>query len=152
MADQAADTDLVSDYEALSLFLAKYSVLNLLLACMQFRIQEYYIHTSRHRKATIRSKWTFFCVCPYECNDPEWGTAYKQSTKTGLIQNISQGREKESFIMFSFWGNGFPSKIRSFARWQECILAQLRRNVLEISEVSFLLSHASLHMLDFVYF
>ena len=101
----------------LSLFLAKYSVLNLflLLVRVQFPIQEHYIHMSRHRKATIRSEWTFFCLCSYECNDTEWENAYKQATKTGLIQNISLGREKESFIMFSFWGNQMdsPPKLRA---------------------------------------
>ena len=79
---------------------------------MQFPIQDHYIHTSKHRKATISSKWTFFCVCLYVCNDTEWETAYEQTPKTGLKQNISQGRESESFIMFSFWGDpmDFPFK------------------------------------------
>ena len=58
---------------SLFLFLVKYSVWNLLveLAHMQFPMQDHYIHTSRHRKATIRSKWTFFCgssfITVYEC-------------------------------------------------------------------------------------
>ena len=47
------------------------------------------------RKATIRSEWTFFCLCSYEYNGPELETTYEQATKTGLIQNISPGREKE---------------------------------------------------------
>ena len=47
------------------------------LAHMQFSIQSHYIHMSRYRKATIRSKWTLFCVCLYVCNDPEWETLYK---------------------------------------------------------------------------
>ena len=55
---------------------------------------------SRHRKATVRSKWTLFCVCLYVCNDLEWETAYEQATKKGFQQNSSQGRERESFIMF----------------------------------------------------
>ena len=62
---------------------------------MQFPIQDHYIHMRRHRKPTIRSKWTHFCVCSYICNNPEWETAYEQAPKTGLKQNISQGRERE---------------------------------------------------------
>ena len=62
---------------------------------MQFPILDHYIHMRRHRKATIRSKWTIFCVCLYVCNDTEWETAYEQAPKTGLKQNISQGRERE---------------------------------------------------------
>ena len=31
----------------------------------------------------------------YVCNDPEWETVYEQVPKTGLKQNISQGRERE---------------------------------------------------------
>ena len=56
---------------SLSLSLVKYSVLNLflVLAHMQFPILDHYMHTSRHRKATIRSKWTFYCVCSYVCNE-----------------------------------------------------------------------------------
>ena len=81
-------------WSSLSLFLVKYSVF--LLVCLQFPIQDHYIHTSRHWKATIRSRWTFFCVCLYECNDPEWETACEQAKKkTGLIQNISLGTEKD---------------------------------------------------------
>ena len=77
-----------------------------MLAHIQFPILDHYIRVSRHRKDTIRSKWTFFCVCSYECNDPEWETAYEQASKTGLKQDILEGREREreieSFIMFSF--------------------------------------------------
>ena len=62
---------------------------------MQFPIQDHYIHTSRHSKATIRSKWTLFCVCSYVCNNLEWETAYEQAPKKGFQQNISQGRERE---------------------------------------------------------
>ena len=62
---------------------------------MQFPIQDHHIHMSRQRKATIRSKWTLFCVCSYVCNDLEWETAYKQAPKQGFQQNISQGRERE---------------------------------------------------------
>ena len=73
---------------------------------------------SGHIKATIRSKWTFFCVCSYGYNDPELENAYKQATKTGLIQNISLETEKERFIMFSFWGNkmDYPPKLRALHR------------------------------------
>ena len=35
-----------------------------------------------------------FCLCLHECNDPELETVYEQAPKTGLIQNISVGREK----------------------------------------------------------
>ena len=62
---------------------------------MQFSILDHYIHTSRHRKVTIRSKWTLSCVCLYVCNDPEWETAYGQAPKNGFQQHISQGRERE---------------------------------------------------------
>ena len=63
---------------------------------MQFPIQDHYIHMSRHRKATIRSEWTLFCVCLYVCNDLEWETANEQAPKEkGFQQNISQGREIE---------------------------------------------------------
>ena len=44
------------------------------LARMQFPLQDHYIHTSRHRKAIIKSKWTLFCVCSYVCYDLEWET------------------------------------------------------------------------------
>ena len=82
---------------SLFLFLVKYSVGNkfLELAHMQFPIQDHYIHTSRHRKDTIRSKWTLFCVCSYVCNALEWETACEQAPKKGFQQNISQGRERE---------------------------------------------------------
>ena len=43
---------------------------------MQFPILDHYILVSRHWKDTIRTKWTFPCVCSYECNDPELETAY----------------------------------------------------------------------------
>ena len=33
---------------------------------------------------------------------PEWETAYEQAPKTGLKQNISQLKERESLTMFSF--------------------------------------------------
>ena len=62
---------------------------------MQFPILDHYIHTRRHRKPKIRSKCTFFCVCLYECNDPEWKTAYEQAPKTGLKKTISQERQRE---------------------------------------------------------
>ena len=48
---------------------------------MQFPIQDHYIHTSRHRKDTIRSKWALFCVCSYVYNDLEWETTYEQAPK-----------------------------------------------------------------------
>ena len=48
-------TSKTEHYEALSLFLVKYSVLNLflVLAHMQFPILDHYIHMSRHRKGSI---------------------------------------------------------------------------------------------------
>ena len=47
----------------------------------------------------------------------ELGTAYEQAPKTGFKLNISLGKEKRSFIMFSFWENhmDYPSKIVRFA-------------------------------------
>ena len=33
---------------------------------------------------------------------PEKEAAYKQAPKTGLKQNISQGKNRESLIMFNF--------------------------------------------------
>ena len=111
----------------LSLFPVKYSVINLflLLAHMQFPTIDHYIHMSRHRKATIRTKWTFLCVCSYVCNDAEFETAYKQAPK----RNLRLGKEKSSFIMFSFWGELLylykncmdpcpRSIIHSLAQWQ----------------------------------
>ena len=91
---------------------------------MQFPIQDHYIDASRHRKATIRSEWTFFCLCSYECNDSEWEIAYEQATKRGLIQNISPGREnclekeREKIIILSFLGECMPSppEIENFAQ------------------------------------
>ena len=74
-----------------------------LFVCRTFPILDNYIYMSRHWKATIRSKWTFSCVYLYVCNDPELETAYKQAPKTGFILNISLGKEKRSFIMFSLW-------------------------------------------------
>ena len=107
-------------YEALfSLFLVKYSVWNLfwcLFVCsFPFQIITY-IHTSTHWKATIRSKWTLFCVCSYVCNDPELETAYEQAPKTGFIQNISLGKEKKSFIIFRFW-----VKARTYDQFQQIV-------------------------------
>ena len=91
-------------WSSFSLFPVKYSVrkLFLVLAHMQFPILDHYIHMSRHWKATIRTIWTFLCVCWYVCNDPELETAYKQAPKTSFRMNISLGKEKRNFIMFSF--------------------------------------------------
>ena len=79
---------------------------------MQFPIQDHYIHTSRHRKTTIRSKWTFFCGSSYVCNDLEWETAYKQAPKKGFKQNISQERERKRKlhnVQFLGESNGFST-------------------------------------------
>ena len=97
----------------LSLFLVKYSVFNLFFCLFTCSFP------FTRCKATIRSEWTFLCVCSYECNDPEWKTVLEQAKKTGLIQNIPLGREKESFIMFSLLGNKFvfSSKIE----WQSLL-------------------------------
>ena len=46
-----------------------------------------------------------FFVYSYVCNDPEFETAYEQAPKTGLKQNISQGKERDSLIMFSLQGS-----------------------------------------------
>ena len=62
---------------------------------MQFPIQDHYIHMSRHRKATIRSKWTLFCVSLHVCNDLEWETAYEEAPKKNFQKNISEERERE---------------------------------------------------------
>ena len=43
-----------------------------------------------------------FFVCLYECNGITLETAYEQGPKTGFKKNISQGKERESLIMFSF--------------------------------------------------
>ena len=43
-----------------------------------------------------------FFVCSYECNSIKLETAFKQAP--GLKKNISQGKERESLIMFSFKG------------------------------------------------
>ena len=51
-----------------------------------------------------------FFVCSYECNGIILETVYEEAPKTGLKKNISQGKERESLIMFSFLGesHGFP--------------------------------------------
>ena len=92
---------------------------------------DHYIHTSTHWKATIKSKWTFFCVCSYVCNDPELETAYKQAPKTGFIQNISPGKEKESFIMFRFWGKACSDRnlLSGHKLITSCPLVRSRWNV-----------------------
>ena len=43
-----------------------------------------------------------FFVCLYECNGIELETAYESASKTGLEKNISQGKDRENLIMFSF--------------------------------------------------
>ena len=76
-------------FQDLSLFLVKYSVLNLflLLCCCS-------LHSYKQREKKVLSDPIVAFLCLLICSDPEWETAYKHATKTGLIQNISLGREK----------------------------------------------------------
>ena len=66
-------------------------------------------------KGPFRSNYSFLvCACTYVMIQNG-----KMHTNKYQKQNISLGKEKKSFIMFSFWENpmDFPSKIESFAQW-----------------------------------
>ena len=111
---------LPSDYSVWNLFL--------MLVRIQFSNQDHYIHMGRHIKARIRSKWTFFCVCLYDCNDPEWKNYIQTSTKNRFHTDyFTKKRERELHnVQFLGESNGFPSK--KCAYYWKAIVAFLKQN------------------------